>query len=334
MRMTSSAQHPPNTSSLALPSRPSWVDEFARLNDWRREGREGEFRALLRTGELEQVGRGVARWVMSPGDARATVEHPHEARFRARIRASMLVASSQTVVSHSSAAMLWGMRTLEPWPTLVDHTVPIGRSSRSSAWVRKHVHSLVDTSFVDDMPVTTAARTVIDVARAAPRAQAFELSATAMFAPRRGRPLVTLDQVLLELESLGPARGVRAARSIIESVGVGCESPAEARSLLLMMDAGFERPLQQHVFRDRAGDMVVDCWWPDARLVGECDGLGKYLRHETGNGRGAADAVMAEKRREDRLRALGVRVVRWTTETLRDARAFAVLLTTAGVPLR
>jgi len=196
------------------------------------------------------------------------------------------------------------------------------------------VHVLNDSvvMVVDGMATTAAARTIADVARTEERGRAFCIAATGLFVPRRGAALASLDAVRAELEVVGAARGVRAARALIERVGTGCESPAEAMSLLLMLDIGFARPAQQAVFSDSEGDIVVDCWWPEAGLIGECDGLTKYLRADRGDGIAASAAVVAEKRREDRLRALGLRVVRWTTETLKDARVFAALLATAGVP--
>ena len=330
--MTTVAQHPPTKTSNALVGPPGWVDEFVRVRDWRAEGREAELRALIARGELVPVSRGVARWAESAQLAAARGEHPRDDAYRARIRGAMLVTSPSSVVSHLSAALLWGMRSLAPWPHLVAHTVPPGRSSRSSRWVERHVHALDDRARVDGMAATAAARTIADVSRTAKREQAFCVAATGLFIPRSGLALASLDEVRAELDAVGAARGVRAARALIERVGTGCESPAEAMSLLLMLDAGFSRPQQQAVFNDSDGDMVVDCWWPEVGLIGECDGLTKYLRADRGDGRAASQAVVAEKRREDRLRALGLRVVRWTTETLKDARAFAALLTAAGVP--
>jgi len=224
------------------------------------------------------------------------------------------------------------MSSLSEWPDRVTHTVRPGHSGQSTRWVERHTHPLDEVVHLDGMPVTTAARTIADVARLSDRAQAFALAATGLHVPRRGRPIATLAEARAELEKLGAARGVRSARLVLERVGTGCASPAEALSLLLMLDEGFVRPEQQVEFTDDVGIMVVDCWWPEIGLVGECDGLTKYLRHDRGDGLAASSAVVAEKRREDRLRALGLRVVRWTTETLRDARAFAVLLATAGVP--
>lgn len=330
--METSAQHPPNRHPTHLHARPSWCDEFIRVRDWRADGREAEVRHLVRTGTLIPVARGVARWARFAQDAMARGEHPRDDAFRARVRGSMLVAPRGSVVSHRSAALLWGMSSLAEWPDRVTHTVRPGLSGQSTRWVQRHTHALDAVVHLDGMPTTTAARTIADVARLPDRVQAFGLAATGLHVPWRGRPLATLAEVRAELERLGSARGVRAARLVLERVGTGCASPAEATSLLLMLDEGFVRPEQQVEFTDERGVMVVDCWWPEVGLVGECDGLRKYLRGDRGDGVAASSAVVAEKLREDRLRALGLRVVRWTTETLRDARAFAALLATAGAP--
>lgn len=323
---------PSATPGPAVVGRPRWLDEFVRASDCRAEGREGELRALMRAGELQTVGRGVARWASSSASAIARGEHPRDDAFRARVRAAAITAPASAVTSHQSAALIWGLQSLDDWPARVVQTVPVGHDARTTRSVARHTSALSRIDVIDGLKVTTPQRTVIDVARTATRVRAFELVASAMFRPREGRPLVTLEEVHAEVESIGAARGVRAARALVEAAGTGCESPAEARSLLMMLDAGFARPEQQVVIDDDGGPMVVDCLWRDARLIGECDGVSKYLRLDRGDGRGAAEAVLAEKRREDRLRALGWKVVRWTTSTLRDAAAFAALLGSAGVP--
>lgn len=320
------------TPGPAVVGRPHWLDEFARASDWRAEGREGELRALIRSGVLHPVGRGVARWSSFASEALARGAHPRDDTHLARVRAAALNAPPRAVTSHESAALLWGLQALADWPARVSQTVPVGSDARTSRWVVRHASSLSGSAVVDGVRVTTPERTVADVARFAARPTAFELAATAMFAPRAGQPLTTIDGVQRELDRLGAARGVRAARAVVGAVGSGCESAAEARSLMLILDSGFQRPEQQVRLGDHEGGLVVDYLWRGARLIGECDGLTKYLRADRGDGRAAAEAVVAEKRREDRLRGLGWRVVRWTTSTLRDPTAFAAMLDRAGAP--
>lgn len=80
--------------------------------------------------------------------------------------------------------------------------------------------------------------------------------------------------------------------------------------------------------------MFGDFYWPELGLVGEFDGHGKYLREEMARGRTAAEVVMAEKAREDRLRALGLRVVRWGWADLLDPARLRRKLLAAGLRAR
>ena len=54
-----------------------------------------------------------------------------------------------------------------------------------------------------------------------------------------------------------------------------------------------------------------DFGWPDLGVLGEFDGKKKYGELLRRPGQTAEDVLVDEKRREDRLRALGWTVVRW-----------------------
>lgn len=74
---------------------------------------------------------------------------------------------------------------------------------------------------------------------------------------------------------------------------------------------GLPTPVLQHEFFDADGFVArVDFWFPDAGAVGEMDGRAQYLDPAMNRG-DAARVVYEEKLREDRVRALGVRVARW-----------------------
>jgi hypothetical protein len=95
---------------------------------------------------------------------------------------------------------------------------------------------------------------------------------------------------------------------------------------------GLPAPILQKEFRDGAGLIgYVDFWWPEFELIGEFDGLGKYTRTEMLAGRSPAEVVIAEKVREDRLRALGPRVVRWGWESAISPPRLAEVLRRAGL---
>ncbi|MDQ4137680.1 MAG: hypothetical protein M3116_02380 [Actinomycetota bacterium] len=109
-------------------------------------------------------------------------------------------------------------------------------------------------------------------------------------------------------------------------------SPGESVSRVAMHLQGLPMPLLQHEFRDRRGRIgYVDFWWPEFDLIGEFDGLGKYTRDDMLSGRSPAEAVIAEKVREDRLRALGPRVVRWGWECAISPPRLAEVLRRAGL---
>ncbi|TJY72267.1 hypothetical protein E4J89_00780 [Arthrobacter sp. CAU 1506] len=61
---------------------------------------------------------------------------------------------------------------------------------------------------------------------------------------------------------------------------------------------------------------VVDYFWRANRLVGEFDGSVKYGRNECLQGQLAADVLIKEKQREDKIRATGVGMARWMWSAL------------------
>ena len=77
--------------------------------------------------------------------------------------------------------------------------------------------------------------------------------------------------------------------------------------------------------------MFTDFWWPDHGVVGEFDGVGKYLREKWMDGRSAAEVVIDEKLREDRLRRQVSRVVRWGWDVGGSPSRLGLLLRQAGV---
>ncbi|WP_366664253.1 hypothetical protein [Gordonia sp. i37] len=78
-----------------------------------------------------------------------------------------------------------------------------------------------------------------------------------------------------------------------------------------MIEAGIPSARLQHRFYDAEGNEIArtDFDWSGV-LVGEFDGKVKYQKHLR-PGEDAADAVIREKIREDRIRAQGIMVIRW-----------------------
>lgn len=230
------------------------------------------------------------------------------------------------VFSHDSAAVLHGLPRLGSWPPAVH--VLVGRRSggRSTPGVRRHtVSRAAAVSAVDGLRCTTPARTVVDLARTWSFAGALVAADHAL---RAG--LVDDAALERELERVRGERGSRQARRVLAAASPLAESVGESLSRARVHELGLPLPVLQHEVRD-GGELVarVDFWWPGLRVVGEFDGRLKYRADGVADGRAAEDVVWAEKQREDQLRALGLRVVRWTwddawrTDPLRRALAAA-----------
>jgi hypothetical protein len=109
-------------------------------------------------------------------------------------------------------------------------------------------------------------------------------------------------------------RGIGTVRSALPSVRTGAQTPIESISRIRLTDRGVPEPELQFALRDRQGLIgYADMAWLALGVIGEADGLLKY---------GTRDDVIREKLREDRIRALGYSVVRWTwDEMIRDSDA-------------
>jgi hypothetical protein len=86
------------------------------------------------------------------------------------------------------------------------------------------------------------------------------------------------------------------------------ESAGESYSRILLGRLGIPAPIPQYEVWHR-GVLIgrADFGWDEFRTLGEFDGKEKYGKP----GQTTADAVFAEKRREDALRDLGWQIVRW-----------------------
>ncbi|MGN6636637.1 MAG: type IV toxin-antitoxin system AbiEi family antitoxin domain-containing protein [Oryzihumus sp.] len=110
---------------------------------------------------------------------------------------------------------------------------------------------------------------------------------------------------------VGPGRG--SATGMLELVDGRSESVGESRTRLVLRALGLPVPEPQAEIREGRGVLVgrVDLFFREQRTVVEFDGLLKY-------GQDGRSALVREKVREDRLRALGLEVVRLTWRDLDD----------------
>ncbi len=113
----------------------------------------------------------------------------------------------------------------------------------------------------------------------------------------------------------------------------GAESPGESVSRALMHLFGFPEPVLQREHHDAQGLIGrTDFAWDVApEPVGEFDGWGKYFRRELTGGEDPRDVIRREKRRENRLLALGHPVLRWDWADLERPESFRNRLLEGGL---
>jgi very-short-patch-repair endonuclease len=130
---------------------------------------------------------------------------------------------------------------------------------------------------VEGIRVTTADRTVVDIARMLPRMDAL---ATVDAALRIGA--CTPESLAHQLEQQRRLRGIVAARQLV-SFGNGlAESPMESRLRMRILDAALPMPALQWHVTDRFGGFSyrLDLAWPKWRVGVEYDGAGHLERSQ------------------------------------------------------
>jgi hypothetical protein len=247
------------------------------------------------------------------------------ARHALAARAAAHALTSDAVMSHASAAVLHGL-------TLWD--VPLGRvhltrdratGGRCTALRHVHTAGLDDSEVteVDGIAVTTVDRTLADLARTLPFEPALVVADAALH-----RHWTTSAAFVDAVARAAGRRGSPRARRVAEAADLRSESVGETRSRIAIARAGLPAPTLQYEVPEIGAR--TDFYWPEFRTVGEFDGKIKYGR-ALRPGQSASDVVYAEKRREDALRDLGFKVVRWYWDELhpfdevaaRIRRAFA-----------
>lgn len=156
---------------------------------------------------------------------------------------------------------------------------------------------------------TTADRTVVDCARELHGRDALAIADGAL-----RRPMVT-EQSLFEMrrhQRRWP-RITRMDQALLLADGRR-ENWLESASAWSIAEAGLPAPTPQVEVFTLDGEFIarVDNLWPELGVVGEADGVGKYLL-DGATEEGVARALAAETVRQGRLEQRGLAVARWTT---------------------
>ena len=209
-----------------------------------------------------------------------------------------------------------------------------------SAWISRRQSELAasDMTAWDGLSMTTRLRTCIDLARVGTALDGAIATDWVLAQARKDGGSPALEQARLTLDEAlarcAGAPGVNRAREAAASATGMAESVAESVAMRWFRVLGVDPVRQQVVLRNHAGEHVARVDFivtadDGTSVVVEVDGAVKYGQDAPETGR--SNALFREKRREDRIRRLGYRVVRMTWADLMSRSRVRRLLHEAGV---
>lgn len=292
--------------------------------------------AAVRDGTLVALRRG---WYMEAADRKGLWS---EQRHHAHVIAVDRDAHGSAVMSHTSAAVLWGLPLYRMRLTRVHMTTPTPTRISSAPDVFRHVAPLTreDLALRHGIRCTSLSRTVFDLIRSVPATAAVAVADAA----ERDRGMqqgqwdteavLSLRQDLSQrFDEATGVRGIRQARWVAAFADGRAQLPGESVSRLHLRTLGFAAPdLQVHVPGPGGRDYFVDFGLDDVRSFGEFDGKTKYLDEAMRSGRTIEEVLLEEKQREDWIRGLTQRrFARWGSEHIATPDALAARLASFGI---
>lgn len=183
-----------------------------------------------------------------------------------RWMAAVMAGGEGAVLSHRSAAALWGFLD-EPFQRPIDVSVPQRRARKSREGIVFHRPEHLardDATRWLGIPVTTPLRTLFDLTTTEETRTVQRAISSAC--AQRGVDLTTLSRALVEQEPR--TRNRAAMRRILMGHTGSFRSPLEARLFAICRDYGYPRPL----VNTKVGGHEADFHWPNHGLIVETDG--------------------------------------------------------------
>jgi len=220
--------------------------------------------------------------------------------------AAVLASGPEALLSHRTAAALWGLRGYSGGAVHV--TVP--HKSTSTKRIRRHFSQVPpdERTVEKGIPVTSVHRTIFDLAATVSVDEAVAMIKEAEYLNRWDR--LSLWDLL---ERYPGKRGSRKVRFALQRLKE--EPPGRKRSKLEERFAPFLR--RHHLSLPRFNDWIalngknyrVDCHWPGTNQIVELDGW---------EGHGTKSAFREDRGRDRALRVAGYSVTRLTWNQLDD----------------
>jgi len=173
-------------------------------------------------------------------------------------------------VSNSAAAALWGLASFDPGS--VEITVPRDRRRTGPGVVYRSRLRPDEVATIDAIPVTTPARTLLDIASTAGRDAVEEALDDAL-----RRRLVTRARLRWNLAIWEKSRssGVAVLRALVEArdpIALPPQSVFETRLLRLIKANRLPAPICQYPLAVAGRRIALDFAYPDLKLAIEADG--------------------------------------------------------------
>jgi hypothetical protein len=217
-----------------------------------------------------------------------------------------VLALQPAVISHWTAGWLWGLFRTSTTTHLI---VPKQRRRRPEFHLHRASLRAVDATEIDGIPVTSLARTLLDLAALVkPERLAKLLKRANELEDDEGRGLFDLAEVS---ELLSRSKGHPGHRPLTRALRIYRDDPAVIRSDLedefrtLVRRAGLPAPASNV----NVAGYEIDCWWEDAQFGVELD---VYATH------GSPLSFEQDRIRIDDLMALGIEVTRVTDVRLEE----------------
>jgi very-short-patch-repair endonuclease len=209
--------------------------------------------------------RGKLRWNYSALHPRIYMPNGVEPNLFTRAHAAWLWKGGTGVIAGRAAAAFHGSR----W---VDANVPIELLARhgrrqSGIIVRQERFDSDEVTLVAGLPVTTPARTALDIARHLPR----DLAVPQLDALAVATGVTPADVAALTHRYPG-ARGIRRARMTLPLMDEGAQSPKESWVRLVLLDAGLPKPRTQIRVSDGYRTAFIDLGWDEPKIGIDYDG--------------------------------------------------------------
>lgn len=184
-----------------------------------------------------------------------------------RAKAGWLWSRRRGIVAGNSAAAVHGAK----WVDLEAPLEMIHSNRNPLAGLRVRTEAIEDDEIVlvDGVPITSVARTALDIGSWYPR----DDGVAALDALSHATDLKAADVELL-VARYARRRGIQRARTALDLMDCGAQSPRETWLRLILIDGGLPRPQTQIPVFDGSCDpfAYLDMGWEDIKVAAEYDG--------------------------------------------------------------